>query len=110
MSVSCAVARGSCREADLDVEAAVGAGRRSVMVASWASAIALTMERPRPSPFASRGAGGVESLERLEDPLELARRDLRAGVRDGENGSTVAGLGVELDAAAGDVVADRVAR
>ena len=55
------------------------------------------------------GAAGVESLERLEDPLELARRDRRAGVRDGEDGATVAGVGCELDVAAVDVVVDGVA-
>ena len=78
------------------------------MVASWASAIALTIERPRPSPFASAVRAAVESLERLEDPLELAGGDRRAGVGDGEDGSSVARLGCELDVTAGDVVADRV--
>ena len=55
------------------------------------------------------GASGIESLEWLEDPLELARRDLRAGVGDGEDGVTVAGVGCEADAAAVDVVVDGVA-
>ena len=55
------------------------------------------------------GAAAVESLERLEEPVELGRRDRRAGVRDSEQRATVAGLGREADAAVLDVVLDRVA-
>src|SRR5262249_38712241 len=54
-------------------------------------------------------ARGVESLERLEEPIELAGRDLRTGVRDGEDGLTVARLGRQSDVAALDVVANGVA-
>ncbi len=50
----------------------------------------------------------VESLEWLEDPLELAHRNRRAGVGDGEDGVTVARVGCELDASAVDVVVDGV--
>ena len=53
-------------------------------------------------------ASRVESLERLEDPLELARRDYRPRVGDGEDGVTVARFGREVDVSADDVVADGV--
>ena len=49
-----------------------------------------------------------EPLEGLEEPLELAGRDQRAGVDDGEVRASRLGAGGDLDPAAGDVVPDCV--
>ena len=66
-----------CGEADLDAEAAVGGGGGGdggvVGVGDRLDDGEAETETVR-----AVGAGGVESLERLEEPVELARRDLRA--------------------------------
>ena len=54
------------------------------------------------------GAAGVEALERLEEPVDLAGRDDRAGVGHREHGFAVGGVGGDLHVPAGDVVADGV--
>ena len=54
------------------------------------------------------GTGAAQSLEGLEETLDLFGRDGRAGVRDGHEGAAVAGPGGDLDLSAGGVVADRV--
>jgi len=51
---------------------------------------------------------GCEPLERLEEPLKLCWRNRRAGVGDDEDGAPRLGAGCDLDAAADQVVADRV--
>jgi hypothetical protein len=53
-------------------------------------------------------AAAVESLERLEETLDLLGWDRRAGVRDGEEAVPVAAPGGDLDVSARAVVADRV--
>ena len=54
------------------------------------------------------GAGAVQSLERLEETLDLLGWNGRAGVRDGHEGMPVTSPGGDLDVSAGGVVADRV--
>ena len=54
------------------------------------------------------GTGAAQSLEGLEETLDLLGRDGRAGVRDRHEGVPVAGPGGDLDMSAGGVVADRV--
>jgi hypothetical protein len=96
-------------EADLDVEAAPGPGSGGD---GGAVGVRDRAHDREPEPEAVRAArpGSVESLERLEEPIELVRRDLRAGVPDGEDGAVVERRGREADAAAVDVVADRIAQ
>jgi hypothetical protein len=54
------------------------------------------------------GAGAAESLEGLEETLDLFGRDGRAGVRDGQDGVAVEGSTGHFDISSGGVVADRV--
>src|ERR1035438_7349206 len=58
-------------------------------------------------PAAVAGAGGVQPLERLEEPVDLSGRDHWAAAGDREDGAAVPGPGGELDRAAGNIVADR---
>jgi len=55
----------------------------AVSVASWAMAMARTMDSPRPWWSSTRA---VESLEELEEAVDLLGRDHRPGVRDGDDG------------------------
>ena len=54
------------------------------------------------------GTRAAESLEGLEETLDLFGWDGRAGVRDGQEGVPVAGPGGDRDVATGGVVTDRV--
>ena len=54
------------------------------------------------------GTGAAQSLEGLEETLDLLGRDGRAGIRDGHEGVLVAGPGRDLDVSSRGVVADRV--
>jgi hypothetical protein len=54
----------------------------AVSVASWAMAMARTMDSPRPWWSSTRA---VESLEGLEETVDLLRWDHRPGVRDGDD-------------------------
>jgi len=57
----------------------------------------------------SGGAGvRAKALEGLEQAVQLACRDHRAGVRDREHGAARGGVRGDLEPAAGDVVADGV--
>ena len=51
---------------------------------------------------------GCEPLEGLEETLELAGRDQRAGVGDRENSTSRLGASCDLEPSTDDVVADRV--
>jgi hypothetical protein len=79
------------------------------MVASWAVAIARTIEaEPDPDPVAVIGAVCAEALEGLEEPLDLVLGDGRTGVGDGEHGPARSGRGRDVDVAVRLVVAERV--
>ncbi len=47
-------------------------------------------------------------LERLKESVDLARRDSRAGVADGDGGLSFSRDGGDLDSPAGGVVAERI--
>ncbi len=55
----------------------------AVRVASWAMALARAMDSPRPWWSSTRA---IESLEGLEEAVDLLVRDHRPGVRDGDDG------------------------
>ncbi len=78
------------------------------MTASWASAIALTIERPRPSPFASavRAVSSRWNGSKIRSSSPAGNHSTVIG--DGEKSSAVPALGCQLDATARGVVADRV--
>ena len=80
----------------------------AVMVAPWAVAMALTMDRPRPWPRVAAGGARAEPLEGLEQAVDLGGRDDLPGVGHRQDGAAVAGPGGDLDVPAGDVVPDGV--
>ena len=53
-------------------------------------------------------AAAVEALERLEEPIDVASRDVWAAVGYGEDRLAVGGIGGDVNFPAGDVVADGV--
>ena len=61
-----------------------------------------------PGPAAWSGSMSLESVERLEEPPELHRRDDRAGIGDDEHGLPSRGTCRNFQSAAGEVVTGRV--
>lgn len=76
----------------------------AVTVASWAMAMARTMDSARPWWWSTRAA---ESLEGGEDAVHVLGRDHRPGVRNGDDGLVTLAPGGDFHPAAGHVVAPR---
>ena len=66
------------------------------------------MARPSPTPSLEGSRIRVESLEGLEETLELRGRDGRAAIGDQKNSTSRLGARRDLDPAPNDVVPDRV--
>jgi hypothetical protein len=94
-------------EADVDVEPAVRAG-----VDGEGGVVGFGDGRgdgqAQAEAFVAGGAGGGEPLERLEQPGDLVGGDDRPGVGDRQLGMAGVGSDLDVDPAAGGVVADRV--
>src|ERR1019366_5787474 len=93
---------GGAREAHLDVQAAFGwrvRGDDRVVGGGDGG----DDGQAKSVPAAVAGAGGVQPLERLEEPVDLGGRDLWAAAGDRQDGATIPGPGGELDRAAWDI-------
>jgi hypothetical protein len=66
----------------------------AMSVASWAMAMARTMDSPRPRWVVD--AGAVKSLEGVEEAVDLFGRDHRPGVRNGDDGFVAVDPGGDL--------------
>src|SRR5438445_10017133 len=95
------------READLDLEAAVGSGLggEGGVVCGGDG---LDDRESEADAVAVIGAVCTEALERLEEPLDVMGWNDRPAVSDGDDGPVGLGCGSHLDAASRLVVADAV--
>jgi hypothetical protein len=91
----------------MDLEAAA-ASRSRAYVRAVCVGDRLDDGEAEPDTVAETLGVGVESLEGMEEFLDFAGRDQRAGVRDRENGTPRFEASCDLDAAVHGVVADRV--
>jgi hypothetical protein len=99
--------RGPGGEGDLDRQAAAGAGSRADG-GRVTSGDRRRDGQPEAVPAIAPGGARPEPLEGLEQPVDLVIRDDLTGVAHRQHSARVAGLGGDLDVAAGDVVPDGV--
>jgi hypothetical protein len=94
-------------EGHVDSEASAGSGvcRDSGLMSGRDR---LHDRESEPGPVSGGSCVWAESLERLEQSLELAGRDHRSGVRDREGGASSGGVRDDVEPAVGDVVADGI--
>src|SRR5438045_9141641 len=95
------------READLDAQASLGL-RAALQVGAVGGGDRLDDREAEAGPVRARGAFRLESLEGLEEALDLAGRDHRPRVRDGAQRPSGSSAGRDLDAAVREIVLDRV--